>query len=281
MDFYLPSSPAKTAGLLRGQGWFTERQAKIAATRIIRDDLSKKEQDRPITWNDAKLAVVDTKLWTHLIITFVGMMSLTPIGTYLPTMIKTSGFSTTDSNLLTVPSFFINLIFSILIAKSSDYYGEVALHALIGTLWSLIGFIALEFLPDNAGRWSWYGAALFTASSPSWHGMQIAWMSSNIAPVGKRALALGAVIGAANINGVPGSQIYQDSDAPRYRTGNWINIGLTIATIFLFLFQRFRYSLTNVWREKKWNNMSDEERKRYLQTTKDVGSNRLDFRFRL
>jgi hypothetical protein len=39
--------------------------------------------------------------------------------------------------------------------------------------------------------------------------MQIAWMSSNMAPIGKRTLALGAIIGAANINGVPGSQIYR------------------------------------------------------------------------
>jgi hypothetical protein len=41
--------------------------------------------------------------------------------------------------------------------------------------------------------------------------MQIAWMASNLAPIGKRTLALGAVIGAANICGVPGSQIYSMS----------------------------------------------------------------------
>jgi hypothetical protein len=33
-------------------------------------------------------------------------------------------------------------------------------------------------------------------------------MSSNLAPIGKRTLALSWVIGAANIAAVPGSQIY-------------------------------------------------------------------------
>jgi hypothetical protein len=66
----------------------------------------------------------------------------------------------------------------------------------------------LEYLPDNAGRWTLYNAALLTASHPSWHGMQIAWMSSNMAPIGKRTLAMAAVIGAANLNSVVGSQIY-------------------------------------------------------------------------
>lgn len=40
--FYLPSSPYKTASWFRGKkGWFTEKEEKIIANRIIRDDPSK------------------------------------------------------------------------------------------------------------------------------------------------------------------------------------------------------------------------------------------------
>lgn len=139
-------------------------------------------------------------------------MPSTPVGTYFPTLIKSYGFSTTTSNLLTVPSYIIGLIFSIIIARSADVFGNYSLHAIIGCLWGMAGFLALELLPDNAGRWSFYVACLFLASAPSWHGMQIAWMSSNLAPIGKRTIALGAVIGAANICGVPGSQLYRKSN---------------------------------------------------------------------
>lgn len=207
-------------------------------------------------------------------------MSSTPIAIYLPTIIKESGFSVTVANLLTAPSHIIGLILSITIARLSDKHGNVVLYALIGTLWGLVGFLALEYLPDNVGRWELYAAALFTASSPSWHGMQIAWMASNTAPIGKRTLALAAVIGAANINSVPGSQIYQENDAPRYRRGNKINISLQVVTVFLFLFQRTKYKLTNAWRNHTWNKMSDYEKAVYLQDTKDKGNNRLDFRYR-
>jgi hypothetical protein len=136
-------------------------------------------------------------------------MPSTPVGTYFPTLIRGYGFAVTTSNLLTVPSYFIGLVVSILVAKSADRYGNYALHALVGCIWSMAGFLALQFLPDTASSWSFYAATLFLASSPSWHGMQIAWMSSNLAPVGKRTIALGAVIGFANICGVPGSQIYR------------------------------------------------------------------------
>jgi hypothetical protein len=63
--------------------------------------------------------------------------------------------------------------------------------------------------------------------------------------------------------------------------GNWINFALMAGAALLFIAQRTRYSLTNKFRAAKWNNMSDDQKKDYLKTTKSVGSNRLDYRFRL
>jgi cyanate permease len=137
------------------------------------------------------------------------MMPITPITTYLPTLIKGYGFSVTTSNLLSVPAPIIGLVISVLVAHSADKRGNYAFHALFGCLWSLIGFLVLEFLPNSAGRWSFYGAALFVGAFPIWHGMHIAWMSSNLAPAGKRNLALGTIIGFANLCSMPGSQIYR------------------------------------------------------------------------
>lgn len=72
----------------------------------------------------------------------------------------------------------------------------------------------------------------------------------------------------------------EENDAPRYRRGNKINISLQVVTVFLFLFQRTKYKLTNAWRNHTWNKMSDYEKAVYLQDTKDKGNNRLDFRYR-
>ncbi|CAO3630600.1 unnamed protein product [Cunninghamella blakesleeana] len=280
--FYLPSNPLNTNVWLRGKKpWLTEREAQIAVTRLIRDDLTKKDQYKRITWYDIFLALKDTKAWTHLFITFIGFIPQTPITVYFPTIIRNFGYSVTTSNLLTVPSYFINLFFSLIIAKSAEKRGNYGLHALIGCFWILAGFMALEWLPNTASKEAFYVAALIAASPPSYHGMHIGWMSANLAPIGKRGIVLGAIIGAANICGVPGSFIYSQPDAPRYHIGNYINIALTIVTILLFLFQHFRYKWTNAYREKKWNAMSDKEKKTYLETTKDIGNDRLDYRFKV
>ncbi|CAO3579366.1 unnamed protein product [Absidia cylindrospora] len=277
---YLPASPSKTTSVLWGKkGWFTERERKIAVTRLVLDDNTKTQQAQLVKWSDVKCLLLDTKAWTHFIITFLGVMPTTPISTYLPTMIKSYGFDVTTANLLTVPSYIISLIVSIAVARISEKYGYMAWLCAFQVLWGAVGFLALEFVSDTTDRWSMYGVVLFTAATPFYHGMHIAWMSSNLAPIGKRTLALGAIIGFANICGVPGSQIYQTSDAPRYHRGNWILAGISIACAILLIFQHFRYKYTNQSRERKWNAMTEDEQKNYLATTKDQGSDRLDFRF--
>ncbi|KAG1156707.1 hypothetical protein G6F36_014305 [Rhizopus arrhizus] len=106
-------------------------------------------------------------------------------------------------------------------------------------------------------------------------------MASNIAPHGKRILALGAVIGAANICSVPGSQIYQESDSPRFIKGNWAIFGIALSTAILLLFQHTRYVLTNKYRTKKWNSLTESQKEDYIKNTKAEGSDRLDYRFRI
>ncbi|KAG0748436.1 hypothetical protein G6F57_001169 [Rhizopus arrhizus] len=280
--FYLPASPAITKGLLRSKnGWFTEREASIAVTRIIEEDKYNTEQNVNVTWHDVKIALLDTKLWTHLLITFTSFMHTTPISTYLPKLITGYGFSVTTSNLLTVPANIINLVFSILIARSAEKRGYYAFHSIISCLWSMASYLALIILPNDAGRWSFYAAALFDAAAPLFHGMHIAWMASNVAPHGKRILALGAVIGAANICSVPGSQIYQESDSPRFIKGNWAIFGIALSTAVLLLFQHTRYVLTNKYRAKKWNSLTESQKEDYIKNTKAEGSDRLDYQFRI
>lgn len=254
---------------------------KIAVTRLIKDDKAKTEHHQFVGIKDIKLFLKDTKVWMHLVATFVAYMPITPIQTYLPSIIRSAGFETTTANLLTAPSYIVNGIFSILIAWSSDRYGDVGLHIVISVIWQLAGYIALRALPVGTDRWSLFAAAMVTAAAPSWHGMHIAWMSSNVAPSGKRALALGAIIGAANICSVPGAYIYQTYDLPRYFTGNTVNVALDVAALLLFTSIRFRYILTNRYRERKWSAMTEQERETYRATTVDQGSDRLDHRFRI
>lgn len=74
-------------------------------------------------------------------------------------------------------------------------------------------------------------------------------------------------------------KIYRTNDAPYYRTGNKVLLGIIAWTTFLVFAIKFYYKWRNDRREKIWSAMTLEQRDEYLRTTKDQGNKRLDFRF--
>ncbi|KAK9709664.1 hypothetical protein K7432_008886, partial [Basidiobolus ranarum] len=270
-----------TKGLLRGKkGWFDDREVKILVTRLIRDDSSKAVGRREgVKGSELASALKDTRIWGHVLIGFFGLMAPAPVTSYMPLIIKSFGFSTVISNLLTIPAHLLKFIFMLALTRNSDRIKDRAWHGVFGTSWFLVGVLLLEFLPDSVGRWPLYAVVIFTVGWPYWHPINAAWLTENVAPMGKRSIALAMYIMSVNINGLASSQIYRDDDKPRFHRGNWIIIGLAILTIILFIAQRYHYIFLNRRREKIWNSMSEEDKKEYIQTTHHIGNDRLDFRF--
>jgi len=56
----------------------------------------------------------------------------------------------------------------------------------------------------------------------------ISWVSNNIEGVYKRGVVLGFVIGWGNLNGIVSSNIFFDSEKPRYRTGHSVILAYMI-----------------------------------------------------
>lgn len=75
------------------------------------------------------------------------------------------------------------------------------------------------------------------------------------------------------------SNIYRNEDKPLYRTGNKVLLGLIAWNIVLIIASKLYYHWRNTSRDKLWSAMSESEKAHYLETTKDEGNKRLDFRF--
>ncbi|KAI8609643.1 MFS general substrate transporter [Chytriomyces sp. MP71] len=277
--FVFPRTPFFTKGLLFGN-WFTEKQANIAVTRVVRDDLLKLNYDVKVQLSDVWDALTDYRVWGHLISTSVGLTWGSPYGTYLPSIIKSFGFNVYVSNALTAPNYILGFITMTLMTAHSDKVGERGYHGAFSHAWVLVGIFMLEFLPDNSSRGVFYLATFILSGHPSTHPMNIAWMTENTAPIGKRTVASGLVIGAANIYAVWASQIYQPWDAPRYHFGNYILIAFEVTALFLWIGQKYLYVHLNKTRAAVWEAKSDDEKEEYNVKTKHTGSQRLDFVFK-
>ncbi|KAJ3848022.1 MFS general substrate transporter [Lentinula lateritia] len=286
--FYLPRNATLTKGGIRGwRPWFNERQVRIAVTRIVRDDPSKRLYEQRVHWEDVKDAATDLGLWGHLLITTVGLTPTTPLGVYLPSVIKTFDFSIFVANALTAPPYILQCCTTVLFIWHSDRIRERGFHGAFGAIWQLVGWILLRCLPSNTSKGVKYFAALLVACWPYTHPLNIAWMSENTGQValllrsliGKRTLASGCVIFAANIYGVWGSQIYQAKDAPDYHTGNTINIVFAGTAVCLWFVQKGYYKYRNARNVRVWAELGEDARKREEMLQEEEGNRSILFRF--
>ncbi|GAW09809.1 MFS general substrate transporter [Lentinula edodes] len=240
---------------------------------VVSDDPSKRLYEQRVHWEDVKDAATDLGLWGHLLITAVGLTPTTPLGVYLPSVIKTFNFSIFVANALTAPPYILQCCTTVLFIWHSDRIGERGFHGAFGATWQLVGWILLRCLPSDTSKGVKYFAALLVACWPYTHPLNIAWMSENTGSIGKRTLASGCVIFAANIYGVWGSQIYQAKDAPDYRTGNTINIVFAGTAVCLWFVQKGYYKYRNARNAKVWAELGEDARKRG-EISQEVEGNR-------
>ncbi|KAF8990706.1 MFS general substrate transporter [Cyathus striatus] len=278
--FYLPLNLTSTSGGIRGlKPWFNDKQVCIAVTRVVRDDISKRIYEQRVTWNDIKETLKDVGIWGHLILTTIGLTPTTPLGTYLPTVIKSFNFNVFVSNALTAPPYVLQCIVTVLVIHHSDRTKERGLHGAFGACWQLVGWILLRALPMGTAKGVKYFAAIVVASWPYTHPLNIAWMSENTGSVGKRTVSSGLIIGFANIYGVWGSQIYRADDSPDFRRGNTINIIFAVVAFLLWFAQKLFYRFKNRQNKTRFSSLNEEEKVEELVNREKNGNRSVTYAF--
>lgn len=125
----MPASAVQTKTWFRPNGWFTDREVAIVVNRVLRDDPSKGEIPC-VQLNSTQLIVSlltsemigdmhnrqaltprrlwqtlkDYDLWPLYLLGLVVFIPQSPPTKYLTLIVKSLGFSTFNTNLLTIPS---------------------------------------------------------------------------------------------------------------------------------------------------------------------------------
>lgn len=170
--FYLPPSPTQTAGGLRGKaGWFTEREEKIMVNRILRDDPAKggMHNRQGLTLGLLWEALCDWDLWPLYLLGLTWGIPATPVTAYLTLNLKTLGFSTFETNLLTIPAYVLFLIQLLFWTWVSEKWNNRMGIALVSQIWCFPLVMALELMPGTASPWSWYTCSLMLVGYPYVH----------------------------------------------------------------------------------------------------------------
>lgn len=281
---YLPASPTNTRNVLFRKPWYTDREETIMVNRILRDDPAKGRTllKEPATWQDVKNTWSDKSLWGLFFIGLVAYIPATPVTGYLTLTLRRLGFSTFDSNMLTIPSAVIQIVTMLSLAWSSDRFGQRALHCIFGEFWIMPLLIGLLTLHDGGREWSRFTMVTLISGYPYFHPIVTSWISENTFDVKKRAIAAATYNVIVQIGSLIGSQIYRAYDAPYYKQGNIVLVSICALSLVSFVVQRQYLVWLNAKKERIWQAMSVSEQRVYQDDVVErekEGNRRLDFRF--
>ena len=284
--FYLPQSPVQTQSAIYRKSWYTPREEKIMINRLLRDDPAKglTAIKEPARFSDILDAWKDSSMWGLYFIGLVAYIPASPVQAYLSYNLKeVGGFSTFQSNMLTVISAVAQVITMLVLAKSAQKFNERTWHSIFGELWILPCLIALQTLPDSQKLpWERFSLATVISGYPYFHPVISAWISQNSFNVKKRALTAATYNVIVQIGSLISSQLFRKDDAPYYHRGNKILISICVLAIASMLAQKYWLKFLNSKKEKVWSSMSDADKAVYQADSKERekdGNKRLDFRF--
>ncbi|KAM0326979.1 hypothetical protein ACHAQA_006100 [Verticillium albo-atrum] len=279
--FMMAASPTQTKSWWNKKGWFTEREETIMVNRILRDDPSKGDMhnrqavDFKLLWK----SLCDYDLWPMYIIGLTFLIPAGPPDSYLTLTLRTLGFGTFDSNLLSIPTQVLGAITMLTLTYYSEILNERTFFGILGQVWLLPCLIALRTLGDDTPPWAKYAVLTVLLSYPTAHAMQVGWCSRNSNTVRTRTVSAAVYNMFVQVGGIVHANIYRQDDRPNYRRGNTQLAAICAANIVIYLIAKGYYIWRNKTRDREWDVMTREERANYLETTTDSGSKRKDFRF--
>ena len=188
----MPASPTQTAGWFRGKnGWFNEREEKIMVNRVLRDDPSKggMHNRQAVTPKMLWEALKDYDMWIIYLVGLTWMIPNTPATSYISLELKSLGFSTFHTNLLTIPAYVIFIVNLLWITWVSEKFNQRLLLGVFAEFWALVLLVALEVLPDHASAWARWILISLLLAMPYVHAIVVAITSRNAGTVRTRTVA--------------------------------------------------------------------------------------------
>ncbi|KAH7142756.1 major facilitator superfamily domain-containing protein [Dactylonectria estremocensis] len=242
---YLPHSSASPKSIFgKSLNMFSQREASILVTRVIRNDPTKASRSKePVSISHILETFADWRLYGHLIAALLTMVMIAPMNTYAPSIIKDLGFTSLQANGLNSVGSICALVWSLSLAFSSDKFRERGFHIALGYSFAVAGLLWLALAPTHVGKWGLYGGVVWTQMSMgSAQAINAAWLTAKMEDH-KRPIALAAYVMSIQLANFPGNQLFRTQDAPRYKRGFLIAASCAISGAVVILIWKLLYRL--------------------------------------
>ncbi|KAI1338318.1 major facilitator superfamily domain-containing protein [Xylariaceae sp. FL0016] len=217
----------------------------------------------------------DPKIWASALIQFLGDVLSFGVSTFMPALVRSFGFQSVLTQLLTVPIFFSAVAIFIALSIWSDKVQRRVVFMLPGALMCAVAYAMLMGIPMEARGALYFACFLVVPSIYIMLGMNYVWMLGSHAGYYKRATAIGINMTCGNAAGLVIGQIFKDKNSEgRYLVGVSVSLGCSLAAAVVCIILYFYLKRQNDERER----LSPEERQKWIDEGR-TGDAHPDYRF--
>lgn len=217
----LPNTPLTT-------NWLKPEERQLAHERMERDKISDSLSEAS-AWEGLKQAASDKRTWLFCLMQNFHL-SACSFNSFFPTVVKTLGFNTTITLVMTCPPFLFAGAAGIFCGWSSGRYHERTLHITAGLIIAIVGFVMAASTLNTAARY--VACFIFPVGAYSVNSVIIGWASSTLSQTKeKKAVVLAMTNVGGQIGYIYGAYLWPDSDEPRYGIGFGASAGFALLSI--------------------------------------------------
>ncbi|PVH76884.1 MFS general substrate transporter [Cadophora sp. DSE1049] len=225
----LPDTPSTTR-------WLTPEERELAHGRMVRDNINHSDEIVP-AMEGLKQACKDYKTWIFVLMQCFHL-SACSFNSFFPTVVKTLGFTTTITLVMTCPPFLLAGAGGLAMGWSSGKLHERTWHITAGLAVSIVGFAIAAGTLNTAGRY--VACFIFPLGAYSVNSVIIGWASSTLAQTKeKKAVVLAMTNVGGQIGYIYGAYLWPGSDSPRYVTGFSASAAFALGSIACAWWMKF------------------------------------------
>lgn len=236
--YFVSSYPATSAFLTPNEREYVQRR--------IEADKDATSTSEAFNFSDVFKALRDPKCILYCLAYHTMSLPLYTLSLFLPTIIKSLGYTSGEAQLLTVPPYALATILTVIVATISERTGKRAPFIIAAVLVAIIGYAILLGNSDTVTHVSAKGVKTVSIAHPgiSYLGtffctagiypataLVLSWPAVNVSGATKRATAGGMQITIGNLGAVIGTQLYRSGDTPKFVRGHATAMGYLGANV--------------------------------------------------
>lgn len=208
-------------------------------------------------------ALLDWKIWLATVVYMSAQENVSSIAAFLPSILKGLGYTSVSAQIHSIPVYCTAFAMTLLCAYASESLGQRYFFALFGAILNLTGLV-LQLACAHSVNIRYMGTFFMTAGCYIVMPIMVVWNAINVGKGYQRVVSFAMTTAVGNCGALISSNVYITEEAPGYRTGFSVGVGMSCLAVVTMTILYIGLVLENRKREKQQpESSSDEPHSRY------------------